>query len=201
MRTYAYVRKAQNTLTKCPHEKKIYIYIVNMQCLHGPPAASSTTKNGSFWFCDQKPSCNFICSFGQNNNETELYKKAICTWQATNLAQPRCPAHGKLAKLCVVKDLLKINYGRPFFVCPEKQNPCPFWEWGDVPPLKKPMCHHSFACAVRKVKKECQNKGQLFFCCPNGREHSCQYFEWVPETKPENKSFPTTTLFCGPTNF
>ena len=59
----------------------------------------------------------------------------------------------------------------------------------------------SFLCMYSKIKKECKNKGRLFFCCPNGCKHSCQYFEWVPKTKPANKSFRTTTSFCGPTNF
>ena len=35
--------------------------------------------------------------------------------------------HGKLAKMRVVKNLLKSNYGRPFFVCSDQANPCSFW--------------------------------------------------------------------------
>ena len=27
---------------------------LTMKCLHGEPAAHSTTQNGSFWFCNQK---------------------------------------------------------------------------------------------------------------------------------------------------
>ena len=34
--------------------------------------------------------------------------------------------HGKLAKMHVVKNLLKSNYGRPFFVCSDQTNP-KFW--------------------------------------------------------------------------
>jgi hypothetical protein len=49
--------------------------------------------------------------------------------------KPRCGEHDKLAKMCVVKDLMKVNYGRPFFVCGEKAKPCSFWMWGDVQPL------------------------------------------------------------------
>jgi hypothetical protein len=37
------------------------------------------------------------------------------------------------------------------------------------------------ACATLKVKKEGVNKGRMFFTCPNGKENSCRYFEWVPE--------------------
>ena len=35
-------------------------------------------------------------------------------------------SHKKLAKMPVVKDNFKPNFGRPFFVCSEKGNPCSF---------------------------------------------------------------------------
>ena len=87
--------------------------------------------------------------------------------------------HGELAKIRVVKNLLKSNYGRPFFVCSDQSNPCSFWVWGDVRPIAKPKCRHGFPCVIRKVKKETINKDRLFFCC--AQEDSCNYFEWVPE--------------------
>ena len=36
---------------------------------------------------------------------------------------------------------------------------------------------------TRKVKKEGLNKDRLFFCCPNDKETSCRYFEWVPKVQ------------------
>ena len=78
----------------------------------------------------------------------------------------------------VVKDLMKPSYGRPFFVCSDKTNPCSFWVWGDVQPQAKPECRHGFPYVIRKVKKGL-NKDRLFFCC--AQKHSCKYFEWVPE--------------------
>ena len=66
---------------------------------------------------------------------------------------PRCEKHGKLAKMDVVKNLLKSNYGRPFFVCSDQSNPCSFWAWGDVQHVAKPKCRHGFPCVIRKVKK------------------------------------------------
>ena len=87
--------------------------------------------------------------------------------------------HGKLAKMRVVKNLLKSNYGRPFFVCSDQANPCSFWVWGDVQAVAKPKCRHGFPSVIRKVKKETVNKDRLFFCC--AQEDSCNYFEWVPE--------------------
>ena len=83
--------------------------------------------------------------------------------------------HGELAKIRVVKNLLKSNYGRPFFVCSDQSNPCSFWVWGDVRPIAKPKCRHGFPCVIRKVKKETINKDRLFFCC--AQEDSCNYFE------------------------
>ena len=79
----------------------------------------------------------------------------------------------------VVKNLLKANYGRPFFVCSDQTNPCSFRAWGDVQAVAKPKCRHGFPCVVRKVKKEIVNKDRLFFCC--AQDDSCNYFEWVPE--------------------
>ena len=88
----------------------------------------------------------------------------IKTLAATSF-HARCEKHGKLAKMRVVKNLLKSNYGRPFFVCSDQTNPCSFWAWaGDVQPVAKPKCRHGFPSVIRKVKKETINKGRLFFC-------------------------------------
>ena len=38
--------------------------------------------------------------------------------------QPKCHERKKLAKMRVVKDIFKPSFGRPFFVCSEKENPC-----------------------------------------------------------------------------
>jgi ssDNA-binding Zn-finger/Zn-ribbon topoisomerase 1 len=148
-----------------------------MNCLHGKPAVYSTTGNGMFWFCGQNPTCNFICA----ENECYMYEKAITAWRCTEQPHPRCHKHGKLAWMCVVKDLMKESYGRPFFVCGEKTKPSPFWMWGDVHPIAKPEWCHGLPCVIRKVKKEGLNKDRLFFCCPNDKESTCPFFEWAPD--------------------
>ena len=114
--------------------------------------------------CGQNPSCNFICA----EDEGYTYEKAITSWRCTEMPHPRCDEHHKLAKMCVVKNLMNVNYGRPFFVCGQKAKPCSFWMWGDVQPLAKPECRHGLPCAIRKVKKGL-NKDRLFFCCPNDK--------------------------------
>ena len=126
---------------------------------------------------NQNPSCNLICS----KDEGYLYEKATAAWKSTKQPHPRCEKHGKLAKMRVVKNLLKSNYGRPFFVCSDQANPCSFWVWGDVQAVAKPKCRHGFPSVIRKVKKETVNKDRLFFCC--AQENSCNYFEWVPEDR------------------
>ena len=133
-----------------------------MKCLHGEPCAQSTTQKGTFWYCNHTQNCYFFCS----EDESYLYEKAITAWKCTEQPQPRCEKHNKLAKMRVVKDLMKASYGRPFFVCAER-------------PIAKPECPHGLECVIRKVKKEGINKDRLFFCCP--QENSCRYFEWVPE--------------------
>ena len=123
-----------------------------MKCLHGEPAAHSTTQNGSFWFCNQSPSCHFFCP----EDEGYLFEKAIESWKSTKQPHPRCDGHQKLARMRVVKNLLKPTYAyiRPFFVCSDKTNPCSYWVWGDVRPITKPECRHGSPCMIRKSRRK-----------------------------------------------
>ncbi|CAB3984635.1 endonuclease 8-like 3 [Paramuricea clavata] len=147
-----------------------------MKCLHGKSASTSTTSNGSFWFCGQNPSCHFFCS----EEDGYRFEKAIIAWKSAGAHQPQCHEHQKLARMRIVKDPMKEDYGRPFFVCSHRENPCSFWQWGDVAETVRPNCRHGFPCCIRKVKKEGLNKDRTFFCCPNGKDNSCSYFEWTP---------------------
>ena len=124
----------------------------------------SNTQKGSFWFCNQNPSCNFFCS----EDESYLYEKAAASrLEIYKTTTSFCEKHIKLAKMHVVKNLLKPSYGRPFFVCSDQLNPCSFWACGHVRPLTKPECRHGFSCVIRKVKKEGINdKDRLFFWVP-----------------------------------
>ena len=118
-------------------------------------------------------------SFAQKTKATHMKKPLLLGNLQNNHILARCEKHGKLAKMHVVKNLLKSNYGRPFFVCSDQSNPCPFWVWGDVQHVAKPKCRHGFPCVIRKVKKETINKDRLFFCC--AQNDSCNYFEWMPK--------------------
>ena len=125
-----------------------------MECLHGKAAASTTTNNGTFWFCGEKPSCEFFCP----DENCYMYTRAVAAFRASGSIHPVCPTHQKFAKLCVVKDTMKDNYGRPFFVCSERKNPCKFWQWGDVFEGPRPVCQHGMVCCERKVKKDGPNQ-------------------------------------------
>ena len=113
-----------------------------MKCLHGEPCAHSTTQKGSFWYCNQNPSCNFFCS----EDEGYLYEKALTAWKCTEQPQPRYEKHNKLAKMRIVKDPMKASYGRAFFLWTDKSKPCSHWVWGEVKPIAKPECRHGFPC-------------------------------------------------------
>ena len=108
----------------------------------------STTKNGTFWFCRQKPSCEYFCP----DQNCYMYTKAVAAFRESGCLHPVCPAHQRYAKLCVVKDKMKQSYGRPFFVYSERKNPCKFWQSGDIFENLRPLCLHGLMCCKRKVR-------------------------------------------------
>ena len=157
-----------------------------MLCLHGTPAASSTTENGSFWFCGEYDKCHFICP----EDEGYLYDKAIRAFLATKQERPMCcaidssnPKERNYAKMRVVNDIQKANFGRPFFKCSKKDEKCEYFEWGDEIIIPKPLCKHGKPSKLQKVKKQGPNRGRTFFCCPEQFEESCKFFEWFDGAK------------------
>jgi hypothetical protein len=61
-----------------------------------------------------------------------MYTTAVAAFRASGSIHPVSLTHQKFARLCVVKDTMKDNYGRSFFVCSERKNAVKFWRWGDV---------------------------------------------------------------------
>ena len=148
-----------------------------MQCLHKLPAGTSETENGLFWFCKQNPTCHFICS----EDEGFLFENAIIAYHKTGQPQPKCCGEN-LAKLRVVKDMMKESYGHPFFVCSKDANKCEYFEWADEIILPKPRCYHNEVCRRWTVKKEGSNKGKRFFCCAKEQnDGKCKFFQWTAE--------------------
>ncbi len=44
-----------------------------------------------------------------------LFEKAISDWRSVKQPQPKCDEHQKPAKMRIVKDVMKVSYGRPLF--------------------------------------------------------------------------------------
>jgi hypothetical protein len=152
-----------------------------MECLHKLPAG--TTENEE-WICEQKPNCHFICK----TEERHIYENAMIAFRATEQPQPVC-CDNNLAKFRVVIDIMKDNYGRPFFVCSKNTDKCDYFEWGDKTILQRPLCYHNEVSKKRSVTKSGPNKGRVFFSCPRqrGDVDQCKFFQWEDETAP-----PTT---------
>jgi hypothetical protein len=150
-----------------------------MECLHKLPAGTAKTENGKFWFCKQKPTCHFICS----KDEGYIYETAMAMYHETEQPQPVC-CDNNLAQFRVVKDMMKDNYGRPFFVCSKNTNRCEIFEWADKIILQRQQCYHNEVSKRRCERKSGPNKGRIFFCCPRkfDDKDQCKFFQWEEET-------------------
>ena len=162
-----------------------------MLCLHGEPAGTSTTKNGTFWYCKQfDSSCGFMCS----EDRASLYDKAVKKFLATKQARPKCCAREKpdecnveipkvavernYAKMKVVTDKENESFGRPFFVCSKENDRCSYFEWGDECLVKRPLCKHGKPCELHTVEKEGPNYCRSFFRCLRPKNEDCKFFIW-----------------------
>ncbi len=50
-----------------------------------------------------------------------MYTKAVAAFRESGCLHSVSPTHQKLAKLRMVKDKMNQSYGRPFFVCAERE--------------------------------------------------------------------------------
>ena len=164
-----------------------------MLCLHGKPAGTSTTKNGTFWHCDQPEKCHLMCL----KDHAPLYDKCVKAFLATHQTRPKCcvsekpngckteipevAAERNYAKMKVVTDKENENYGRPFFVCSKENDQCHYFEWGDKCLVKRPVCEHGEPCELHTVEKEGPNYYKCFFCCPKPKNEACKFFMWSNE--------------------
>ena len=195
-----------------------------MLCLHGKQAGTSTTKNGTFWYCKQRNSpCHFICS----EDQAPLYDKAVKEFLATKQDRPKCCAveipgttyyehtmrtlmndggnvkipkvRRNYAKMKVVTDMEKESFGRPFFVCSKENDPCNYFEWGDQIIVEKPLCEHGNPSRLLVVKKEGPNKDRKFFGCAEQNENRYRFFQWF---EPEDPLLPgCIILYSNPPSY
>ena len=176
-----------------------------MLCLHGVPAASSTTEKGTFWFCAEPSSCHFTCS----EEAAFLYDKAVKEFLATKQDRPKCcgvtpeaSAERNYARFRVVRDMEKASFGRPFFVCSKENDGCDYFAWGDERIIEKPLCKHGKPCRLQKVKKEGSNQGRSFLCCPERGEKKCKFFRWFNDPVDEDPLQPgCICLFSNPPSY
>ena len=178
--------------------------ICKMLCLHGEPAGTSTTENGTFWFCKQPSKCHFLCS----EDQAYLYGKAVKEFLATKQPRPMCcstenadSSSRNYAVMRVVTDMEKASFGRPFFVCSKENDKCNYFEWGDQRIIEKPLCKHGKPSRLLKVKKEGPNKDRCFFCCREPKENRCKFFKWL-RGEPEDPLMPGhICLFSMPPSY
>ncbi|NXD26286.1 NEIL3 Endonuclease, partial [Spelaeornis formosus] len=70
---------------------------------------------------------------------------------------------------------------------------------------RHPRCSkHSCLCSLRIVRKDGENKGRRFYCCPLPRETRCDYFQWAdldfPFCSHGKRCVMKTVLKVGPNN-
>ncbi|NXU18487.1 NEIL3 Endonuclease, partial [Pardalotus punctatus] len=65
-------------------------------------------------------------------------------------------------------------------------------------------CKHSRLCSLKVVRKDGENKGRQFYCCPLPREIRCDYFQWAdldfPFCNHGKRCVMKTVLKIGPNN-
>ena len=148
-------------------------------CLCRKPTGGTFTENG---LCSVCSFCHFFCT----EEDAFIYDQAVKKFLATKQPQPSCcmcivRTH---AQIKAVTDLGNDNFGRPFFVCSKKTDPCRYFAWGDQAIIPRPLCEHGKPCHIRKEWKEGPNKGRRFFSCAepvsyNPTRGPCKFFRWV----------------------
>ena len=131
-------------------------------CLCRRPTAGEFTENGLCSFC---PYCFYYCT----EEDAFIYDQAVKKFLATKQPQPLCCnvdgiMHVK-AQMRVKTDVESDDFGRPYFVCSKKRDPCSYFAWGDEAIIPMPLCEHGKPCHMQKEWKEGPNKGRYFFSC------------------------------------
>ena len=151
-------------------------------CLCGNSDVSGEfTENGLCLFCNY---CHYYCT----EQESFIYDQAIKKFLATKQPQPLCCnvdgiIHVK-ARMKVKTDVESDDFGRPYFVCSKKRDPCSYFAWGDEAIIPMPLCEHGKPCHRQKEWKEGPNKGRYFFSCGEPSSYipsrgPCKFFRWM----------------------
>ena len=154
-------------------------------CLCRKPTSGIFTENGLCSFCHF---CHFFCA----EKDEFIYDQAVKKFLATKQPQPLCCMDiiRTKAKMKAKTDPEDDNFGRPYFVCSKKTDPCRYFAWGDQVIIPSPLCEHGKPCHKQK-EWEGPNKGRYFFSCAEpscdipGRG-PCKFFKWM-ETEDERE--------------
>jgi hypothetical protein len=164
-----------------------------MDCPHKSPVRDTSHHTGkAFTAFNKVNDTSYHDTSHKDKNEDEnidksidreLYGKAFTAFNKVNHSPPIC-CDNNVAKFHVVRDIEKINYGRPYFMCSKATDRCRYFEWGDKVIPQRPRCYHNETSKRRRVMKPGPNKGRLFFSCP--RQYNdvaqCTFFQWEDET-------------------
>ena len=85
----------------------------------------------------------------------------------------------RYAQMKADTDMESDSFGRPYFVCSKKTDPCRYFAWGDQTIIPRPLCEHGEPCD-KKEWKEGRNKGRYFFSCAKPSCGApCKFFKWM----------------------
>ena len=158
-------------------------------CLCRKPASGTFTENGLCSWCSF---CHFFCT----EEDEFIYDQAVKKFLATKQPQPLC-CMGVVRRYAQMKgdtDMESDSFGRPYFVCSKKIDPCRYFAWGDQAIIPRPLCEHGEPCDMQKEWKEGPNKGRYFFSCakPSCRA-PCKFFKWM-ETEDQREIAEDTSV-------
>ena len=166
-------------------------------CLCRKRACGTFTEHGLCTVCDW---CHFFCT----EEDQFIYDQAVKKFLARKQPHPLCCMTEGLvrtkAKMKVITDPKDGDFGRPYFVCSNKNDPCMYFEWGDKAIDPRPVCEHGKPCQKRKERKEGPNKGRYFFCCNGPKFYTpgrgrCEFLKWVEAEDEREINEDTSTEF------
>ena len=109
-------------------DRKFYRFRMSQICLCGKSVGGTFTKEGLCFHCSF---CHYFCT----EQDAFIYDEGVKKFLATKQDRPRCCMIEGLmrnyARMRVVTDMEDDYFGRPFFVCSKKHNPCKYFAWGD----------------------------------------------------------------------
>ena len=141
-------------------------------CLCRKRTGGTFTENGLYSECSF---CHFFCT----EEDAFVYDQAVKKFLATKQPQPLCcmDITRTKAKMKAKTDPEDDNFGRPYFVCSKKTDPCRYFAWGDQAIIPRPLCEH----------------GENRATCRFPAQGPCKFFKWM-ETEDEREIAEDTSV-------